>query len=296
MIGSNPYVGGRFDPLKLEPHLHTVHSDGDDTVSSMFDACKRAGYDVVALTDHNTQSGLGEAQAAAEELGLVLIPGVEVTTFHGHAVVLGVSRVPEWRDLESRGIDALADEVHSQGGVLSIAHPSAIGSPICSGCEWEWPISPDSADLCEVFAADEPTTDVPLVLWRQMLEQGARVGPVGPGDVHSTEAARAARPATYVYAHSRALEDVMDALRHRRLSASTGTRLDFWLEGSDGLVAVAGDHVADERWSLRTVPSDGVNVREIAIGSGRRCLYAELRDDQAQLVAVSAPIWIDTSQ
>jgi hypothetical protein len=296
MTGSNPYLGGRFEPLKLEPHLHTVHSDGQDTVTSMFEACRLAGYDVVALTDHNTLSGLAEAHGAAEKLGLILIPGVEVTTFRGHAVVLGVSRVPEWRDLESRGIGALADETHSQGGVLTIAHPSALGSPVCSGCQWEWPISPGSADLCEVFAADEPTTDVPLVLWRQMLEQGASIGPVGPGDVHSTQAARAARPATYVYARSRTLDDVMDALRHRRISASVGTRLDFWLEGEGGVMALAGDQVADERWSPRTAPTVAANVQEVTISSLRRCLYAELRDDQAQLAAVTAPIWIDTSQ
>ncbi len=296
MIGTNPYLGGRFELLKLEPHLHTVHSDGEDSVTIMLESCKLAGYDVVALTDHNTLSGLSEAQAAAEELDLILIPGVEVTTFHGHAVALGVSRVPEWRDLESRGIDALAEDVHTQGGVLSVAHPSALGSPVCSGCEWEWPFSPGSVDLCEVFAADEPTTGVPLVLWRQMLEAGARVGPVGPGDVHSAEAARAPRPATHVYVPARTLDNVLDALRHRRLSASIGTRLDFWLERQDGLVAMAGEQVADEGWSPRTTPSAGVSVREIAIGSGRRCLYAELRDDQARLAAVSAPIWIDTSQ
>ena len=107
MIGTNPYLTGGYLVVKFEPHLHTVHSDGQASVAAMFAACKAAGYQAVALTDHNTMSGVAEARSVAAELGLVLIPGVEVTTFHGHAVVLGVSRVPEWRDLESRGMDAL---------------------------------------------------------------------------------------------------------------------------------------------------------------------------------------------
>src|SRR5690242_16780633 len=98
MISANPYVSAAYEVLKLEPHLHTLHSDGQDSIATMFFACKTAGYDAVALTDHNTLSGLDEARGVAADLDLVLIPGVEVTTFHGHAVVLGVSRVPEWRD------------------------------------------------------------------------------------------------------------------------------------------------------------------------------------------------------
>src|SRR5438067_12058699 len=100
MIGANPYDSAGYQVLKLETHLHTVHSDGQHGIREMFEACRAAGYDAVALTDHNTQSGVAEGAAIAAELGLVFVPGVEVTTFRGHAVVLGVTRVPEWRDLE----------------------------------------------------------------------------------------------------------------------------------------------------------------------------------------------------
>src|ERR1700687_4562749 len=89
MIGANPYTAAGYQVLKVETHLHTLHSDGQHSVSAMFEACHSAGYDAVALTDHNTLSGLPEAEAAADRLGLVLLPGVEVTTFRGHAVVLG---------------------------------------------------------------------------------------------------------------------------------------------------------------------------------------------------------------
>src|ERR1051326_8596854 len=92
MIGPSPYTTAGYQVLKLETHLHTLHSDGQHGIREMFAACRAAGYDAVALTDHNTQSGIGEAAHIAEDMGLVFVPGVEVTTFRGHAVVLGVDR------------------------------------------------------------------------------------------------------------------------------------------------------------------------------------------------------------
>src|SRR5256885_1917930 len=137
MIEGSPYIARGFQVVKVETHLHSLHSDGQANVAAMFEACHSANYDAVALTDHNTVSGLDEAASVADRLGLIFIPGVEVTTFRGHAGVMGVSRVPEWRDLEDRGIGALADEVHIAGGLVCVAHPAALGSPVCSGCAWD---------------------------------------------------------------------------------------------------------------------------------------------------------------
>lgn len=292
MAGVNPYASRGFVPLKFEPHLHTLHSDGKDSIAAMFRACKSAGYAAVALTDHNTQSGVAEARAIAAELDLVLIPGVEVTTFRGHAIVLGVSQVPEWRNLDERGMDALASEVHAEGGVLSVAHAAHVGSPVCSGCAWEWPVEPGSVDYWEILTAARMLADVPLALWRQLLGAAACVAPAGAGDVHSESAAASQRAATYVYAREHSSEAVMDALRAKRVFASEGERLDFWLENSLGDVALVGERVTGEGWLARSEPEG--QIQDVAVGDGR-CTYAELRDAQGKLQAISAPIWISTS-
>src|SRR3954452_16667435 len=75
MIGASPYDAAGYHVLKVETHLHTLHSDGQHGIREMFEACRGAGYAAVALTDHNTQSGIGEARDIAAELGLVLVPG-----------------------------------------------------------------------------------------------------------------------------------------------------------------------------------------------------------------------------
>jgi len=244
------------------------------------------------LTDHNTLSGAAEAEQHAAKLGLVLVPGVEVTTFRGHAVVLGVTSVPEWRDLETRGMDALADEVHAQGGVLSVAHPAALGSPVCSGCAWDWPVAPASIDLWEVMNGSRLSPEVPLELWRQLLAGGGWSAPVGGGDVHSTAAAGAVRPATYVIARDRSTRGVLDALRSRRVYASMAQRLDLWLRHRDGRIAVLGETVEEpDEWVPRTDPD--ADVVYVECDNGRCCVFAVLRDDQG-IAAVTAPIWIRT--
>jgi hypothetical protein len=292
MIEASPYTAGGYQVLKVETHLHTLHSDGQASVEAMFSACLSAGYDAVALTDHNTLSGMDVAMNVADTLGLILIPGVEVTTFRGHAIALGVSRVPEWRDLEARGMDALAEEVHADGGLLCVAHPAALGSPVCSGCTWDWPIEPGSIDLWEIFSAPRPNADVPLALWQQVLESGGRAAPVAAGDVHSVAAAARLKTATYVYARERSAAAVLDALRQRRVFASQGRRLDFWLEREASVVLVGG-RASGRNWTPRV--ETGALINEVHTPRGGRALYAGRRDAQGRLEAISAPIWIDTS-
>jgi PHP domain-containing protein len=293
MIGTNPYLERGYVALKFEPHLHTLHSDGQSTVAAMFTACKAAGYQAVALTDHNTLSGLAEARAVAADLDLVLLPGVEVTTFHGHAVVLGVSRVPEWRDLAARGLDALAAEVHAEGGVLSVAHAASLGSPVCSGCAWEWAVEPRSVDFWEIMNSARLSTDVPIELWRQRLGDGGRIAPVGAGDVHSEAAAATVRAATYAYVREQSPEALLDALHHRRVFASEGARLDFWLERADGAAALVGEEVSGDGWQPHSEPA--AEFQNVEVGPGRCCVHATLRDSNGRLQAISAPIWISTS-
>jgi hypothetical protein len=292
MIEANPYSAGGFQVLKVETHLHTLHSDGHHGVAEMLSACVSAGYDAVALTDHNTLSGLREANDVAHGLDLILVPGVEVTTFRGHAVVLGVTRVPEWRDLEVRGMDALAKDVHAQGGLVCVAHPAALGSPVCSGCAWEWSMQPGSMDLWEIFSAPRPNADVALALWQQVLANGGHAAPIAAGDVHSVSAAARPKTATYVYARERSASAVLDALRERRVFASSGPRLDFWLE-NDGGVGFVGSRVSGGNWTPRVTA--GAMVREVDVTGGSRALFAERRDPHGRLEAVSAPIWIDRS-
>lgn len=69
--------------LRFDFHLHSCLSPcGDDsmTPADLAAMCALAGYGAVALTDHNTTDNCPAFCAAAEKLGLLALPGVELTT------------------------------------------------------------------------------------------------------------------------------------------------------------------------------------------------------------------------
>ena len=75
-------------------HSHTFHSDGTLSPSDLVTRARCNGVDVLAVTDHDITTGIGEARTAADAAGIVLVPGVEISVTWGaqtiHIVGLGI--------------------------------------------------------------------------------------------------------------------------------------------------------------------------------------------------------------
>ena len=73
-------------------HLHSCLSpcgDMDMTPNNLVNMAKLLGLDVIALTDHNTSLNCEAAIKVGEQVGLLVIPGMELTTAEDiHAVCL----------------------------------------------------------------------------------------------------------------------------------------------------------------------------------------------------------------
>lgn len=65
--------------MKVDLHLHSTHSDGNWTPSQLVAHAIDIGMSVIALTDHDTVSGIDEALTAASDK-LQVIPAVEINT------------------------------------------------------------------------------------------------------------------------------------------------------------------------------------------------------------------------
>lgn len=61
-------------------HLHSTASDGVRSPTWVMERAAANGVRTLSLTDHDTTEGLAEAQAAADRLGLRLVPGMEIST------------------------------------------------------------------------------------------------------------------------------------------------------------------------------------------------------------------------
>ena len=68
--------------MRIDLHTHTRASDGTQTAQELVRAAKGAGLDVLGLTDHDTTEGWATAARAAEEVGLTLVRGMEISTRH----------------------------------------------------------------------------------------------------------------------------------------------------------------------------------------------------------------------
>ncbi|MFI3256066.1 MAG: PHP domain-containing protein [Psittacicella sp.] len=81
--------------LRIDLHSHSTCSDGELSPSELIDLATKGDLDILALTDHDTISGLEEAKNYIKENGLKLklIPGIEFSTLWNekeiHIVGLG---------------------------------------------------------------------------------------------------------------------------------------------------------------------------------------------------------------
>ncbi len=63
----------------IDLHLHTTHSDGVLLPEQVIQLAVAQGLRAIAITDHDTVSGIPEALRAAAQHGLECIPGVEIS-------------------------------------------------------------------------------------------------------------------------------------------------------------------------------------------------------------------------
>lgn len=61
-------------------HSHTTASDGMQAPAANVRLAKEAGLAALAITDHDTVSGVAEAMAEGARLGIEVVPGVEIST------------------------------------------------------------------------------------------------------------------------------------------------------------------------------------------------------------------------
>ena len=95
--------------MNCDLHTHTNHSDGSSTVAELVRGAKEREL-IIALTDHNTVTGLPEFLSEADRLGVIAIGGTELScVYEGREFhLLGLFIDPEHYEK----IEALCREYH----------------------------------------------------------------------------------------------------------------------------------------------------------------------------------------
>ena len=63
----------------IDLHVHSTASDGSFSPAEVAAAAEEKGLSAIALTDHDTTDGVDEALAAAENMEVEVIPGIEIS-------------------------------------------------------------------------------------------------------------------------------------------------------------------------------------------------------------------------
>lgn len=98
------------DGLRVDLHSHSTCSDGVLSPAALVARAAEQGVGLLAITDHDTTAGVGEAREAAAALGIKLIAGVEISvSWQGRVIhVLGLNVDPLQPQLAA-GLHSLAD-------------------------------------------------------------------------------------------------------------------------------------------------------------------------------------------
>ncbi len=204
-------------------HAHTTHSDGVMSPLQLWLKFRDAGFDFVAITDHNNTTH-ADNLACLDTLpppDPLWIIGEEITTPAGHANVWGLKR-DDWIDFRvTKGDSRLKDLVgaaHSRGALFVVNHPVSE----CAGCSWEHPFV-EGIDGLEISNGRHSEVKGALAVWDELLRSGRRLTGVGSSDWHGPPNAIDTANVR-VYAEALTTDSILAGLRAGRVIVMNNAR------------------------------------------------------------------------
>ena len=184
-------------------HVHSKEStDASASLEENIALAKQRGLEWLEISDHNTVTQLDFFNAAHEAApDFLLLPGIEVTTYKGHANAIGVTKYVNHRvGLPGITSDTVADDVSAQGGVFSINHPVLELGGTCIGCAWKHDLDPSKLGGVEIgtlgiTAGAELFSARAIAFWDEMLDKGSKAAALGGSDDHRAGTATGLFPA-----------------------------------------------------------------------------------------------------
>lgn len=100
----------------IDLHMHSLYSDdGEFTPRELVEKCHKAGVRIMAIADHNSVKAVDEEKAVAKELGITVIPAIEIDcTYKGiNLHLLGYGMDYHHQDFEEVEENVLGQELSS---------------------------------------------------------------------------------------------------------------------------------------------------------------------------------------
>ena len=240
--------------ISLDPHLHTINSDGTVNIGSRLLSLIAEGVEAAIATDHNIVTDyLPVLKRLGLEKEIAILPGTEVTVpdmIHFNLYPL------EYREKEERKgtIEPVADKVgdlfvaarkKSPQAIIQVNHPRAGRLGYFNNYQLELTEAAYvnetfdfGFDLIEVLNGAAPLSSNAVALedWLHLLNRGRYYPLVGSSDSHTIDGGEPGYARTYVFYDKPKTEPVdfaaiLKALKDGKCFASTGPLIDLKING-----------------------------------------------------------------
>ncbi len=320
-------------------HMHDAHSDGSclsqggvNVPCPLYKTVEVAAarkLDFIAISDHNATSQYNDIRELQPYFDrLLLIPAREITTFHGHANIFGITDFVDFRlgSTSVPDVNTITKRVGAYHGLFSINHPGAPTGASCMGCGWTaLEVDYKGVGGVEVInggSLDGPGSGIPF--WEDKLNKGFRLTGIGGSDNHEAEYPFAIRsavghPTTVVYASELSERAVLEGIRAGHvfvdLVGTTDCGIEFSAQAGAATAAIGDTLKAAEgevvHFSLRMLNLQGAHP-EIVHDEPKMMLFDEsmtgfdfqsdgrrhwfrvnIRDMDGYLLVLGNPIYIN---
>ncbi|MBA3976536.1 MAG: hypothetical protein C0504_20205 [Candidatus Solibacter sp.] len=274
---------GEFHVLKADLHMHTVFSDGEVWPTTRVQEAWREDLDVISISDHDDYHPFEKdvsadlarpfaiASPMAQGLGILLVPGVEITKGDIHFNALFVKEFNAFRGKE---LQAALAEAKRQGAFSFWNHPGWRGT-----AQWWPPIATAYSDKLfqgiEIVNGDSYYAEAHPWIGQYNLTI------ISNSDIHRPSLKAEERSLTLLFVRDKSLEGVREALDSGRTAAWQQKRLI----GSEALLSSL----------FRAYVQTPAQIQPAA---GTRTAALQLRNTSAlhfDLKAVEAPKWMTVS-
>ncbi|MEN3038752.1 MAG: PHP domain-containing protein [Candidatus Kryptonium sp.] len=116
--------------MRVDLHLHTYYSDGVYSPSEVVMKAKENGLDVISIVDHDTTDGLEEAIETGKEVGVEVIPGIELSSSINGTDIHILGYFINWRDENFQVYLRVFRELRSQRAKRIVEKLNALGIPL----------------------------------------------------------------------------------------------------------------------------------------------------------------------
>lgn len=236
----------RFVAVTFDGHVHTAISrDATHPPADVVALAERVDLDAVMITDHGSSRAVDEVGGYTG--ATTPIVGAELGGLFGHALTWAFVEAPEHRGGQMHDMPGLADTVHSEGGLVVLAHPGWFipGNPVNPRYYMQYDAIRrgglgEGVDAIEVWNATYPARTESLVdEWLSLLDRSVyvpitcgtdfhRFGQVELGSPRNVALCPADGSATTPAGKRRC---VLEAARAGRLFLTDGPIVDLQVDG-----------------------------------------------------------------